>query len=156
MNGSRHLRRDLLSLLHSRGEILDYAIARHGKDEAVRAALQSGISIAEVDDSVRLYRMWRQFVAAEQWNRDFGGEPPTTCQAALDLIERWRRYQNPVTKPPKDRGLARAIVLFLGLSFAIQCACTHHSIYMQETMPGFSLLEEIVIGCPFETAERTI
>jgi hypothetical protein len=44
------------------------------------------------------------------------------------------------------------IAFLFAISIAIQCACSHHALQMQKLMPGFSLLEQIVIGCPIENA----
>lgn len=94
MNTLRHLRLDLLSLFHSRGEILVHAMAKHGEQKVTLLALQCGISMDEIRDSIRLYSEWEQFTEAERWNHDRGGETPATCQAAFELIKRWRLRRN--------------------------------------------------------------
>lgn len=152
----RHLRLDLLSLYHSRGEMLVRAMRKFGEWEVMQAAQRSGMSINEIRNSVRLYREWKEFIAAERWNHDRGGETPGTSQAALDLLERWCKRGAKLKKPSSDGPLARVIGFIFALAFALQFTCAHHSLREQLGYPGYSLLEEITIGCPFEALERVI
>ena len=82
----RSLRLRLLGAYRDRGEMLSQARADGVLTEVTQ---KHDISPDEAHVCMALYRNWKLFQQAEEWNHSLGYRCPSTAMAALTLIDKW-------------------------------------------------------------------